>query len=806
MKYILLLTAAFLISCISTIETTGVSHELAIHRKATIKDPRYNLTLNIPNSLELPCTGEVEIIFSIDKAQTITIDFKAPTESVHSVTVNGKKADYKFQNEHITIKGSKGENSVKIEFTAPDQSLNRREEFLYTLLVPDRARTLFPCFDQPNLKAKFTLDLTIPDNWKAVSNGKAISQEKNRIKFSQTEPLSTYLFSIVAGELDCVTTKRGEREISIYHRETDTLKLAQIDTIFDQVYSSLEWLENYTAIDYPFAKYDLIILPGFQYGGMEHTGATIYSDRTMFLNPSPTINEQLSRCSLIAHETAHMWFGDYVTMDWFSDVWTKEVMANYFASLITEPQFPEVNHKLNFMLSYAPSAYSEDRTAGSNPIQQELDNLQDAGLIYGNIIYKKSPIIMSMMVKTIGKDKFQSGIREYLTTYAYNNATWDDLISILDKQTDVDLQTWSDVWIKERGMPQIEITNTYITQHDPLNRKITWSEPISLLSDTSTIYLTLNSDSIPNPIKTPNTIPNSDGQSYGYFKIDSSTTEYCIQNIAKFNDDVLRGSILITLHENFLNHNIPQQKYLDFLIDYIPKESNQLLFSQAIGYVQSAFALSRERENLKLEQQLLNLSKTSITALRAYANIVRSAEGTDTLYALWNERNNLNEHDAINISYKLAILKPEKFQAITTKQLASIKSSDLRKQYQFIYHAVSPDTLTRDSVFNALLLAENRTIEPWVQTSLSLLNHPLRAEYAVKYIRPALDKVEEIQKTGDIFFPSAWCSSLLSGHTSTNAKHEVDKFFTDNKDYPQKLANKIKQKTDHLYFFNTNEL
>lgn len=154
---------------------------------------------------------------------------------------------------------------------------------------------------------------------------------RKQLCFGQTELLSTYLFSFIAGILSRETYERNGRSISVYHRKTDPRKVAQCPDIAAEVFDALEWLEAYTAVPYPFAKYDLVILPGFQYGGMEHTGSTLYNDRRMFLNESATLNERLSRSALIAHETAHMWFGDYVTMEWFDDVWTKEVFANYLS-------------------------------------------------------------------------------------------------------------------------------------------------------------------------------------------------------------------------------------------------------------------------------------------------------------------------------------------------------------------------------------------------------------------------------------------------------------------------------------------
>ena len=353
-----------------------------------------------------------------------------------------------------------GENTILIDFTAGDQSLNRREEFLYTLLVPDRARTLFPCFDQPDLKGRYTLSLTAPAEWTAVSNTAIVRETvdetgRKTILFAETEPLSTYLFSFVAGRFERAFSHRDGRTISMYYRETDPAKLSQQSTVFSLVFDALDYMEAYTGVPYPFAKYDFVVLPDFQYGGMEHTGATLYNDRRIFLGPQPTTDELLDRAQLIAHETAHMWFGDYVTMKWFNDVWTKEVFANWFAAQMVRPAYPEVNHQLGDLKSYYAPAYAEDRTAGSNAIQRPLDNLSNAGLIYGNIIYDKAPVVMDMLARKMGPDAFRRGLQTYLTQFAYGNATWDDLIGALGPEAGFDIDTWSRSWVKEAGMPRL---------------------------------------------------------------------------------------------------------------------------------------------------------------------------------------------------------------------------------------------------------------------------------------------------------------------------------------------------------------
>src|SRR5205085_11252477 len=188
---------------------------------------------------------------------------------------------------------------------------------------------------------------------------------------------------------------RNGRELRMFHRETDAAKVARNrEALFDLHASALAWLEEYTAIPYPFEKLDFILIPSFQFGGMEHAGAILYNASSLMLDPSATQSQLLGRASLIAHETSHMWFGDLVTMRWFNDVWMKEVFANFMAAKIVNPSFPEINHELRFLLANYPAAYDVDRTPGTNAIRQPLDNLKDAGTLYGNIIYDKAPIVM----------------------------------------------------------------------------------------------------------------------------------------------------------------------------------------------------------------------------------------------------------------------------------------------------------------------------------------------------------------------------------------------------------------------------
>jgi len=404
----------------------GVSEALARHRAESIRSVRYDLAFTIPPESGSPVLGRVILRFSLAAAQAVVIDFSQPGDRVRRVNVSGTDARVSVVQGHLVIPASltrAGENEVLIEFLAGDEPLNRNPEFLYTLFVPARAQRAFPCFDQPDLKARYTLSLDLPAGWVSASNGIVaatdITAGGTRVRFAETQPLPTYLFSFVAGKFSIEAAVRNGRSLRLLHRETDAAKVARNrDAIFDLHAAALAWLEDYTAIPYPFGKFDIVAIPSFQFGGMEHPGAILYNAASLLLDESATQNQMLDRASVIAHETSHMWFGDLVTMRWFNDVWMKEVFANFMAGKIVNPSFPQVNHDLRFLLSNYPAAYQVDRTAGTNAIRQPLANLDEAGQLYGAIIYQKAPVVMRQLELIVGEGALREGLREYLSTYA----------------------------------------------------------------------------------------------------------------------------------------------------------------------------------------------------------------------------------------------------------------------------------------------------------------------------------------------------------------------------------------------------
>jgi len=805
-------------SCDNPAPQPGVSLELAKERRAIIDSLKYALHFNIPE----------ETYGSIKASETLSFRLNAKTDvfldvlgfEVLSVIVNGHITTTEIVNEHLVLPKRYvkiGDNEVRIEFVAGEQSLNRREEYLYTLLVPDRARTLFPCFDQPDLKARYTLSLSVPEGWIVVSNTDIDNRSGNNVKFNETEPLSTYLFSFVAGKFECVTQEEMEvsaKPIHLYHRETDRNRISQCPEILRQVKASIDWLQEYTDIDYPFAKYDLIILPDFQYGGMEHTGATLYNDKRIFLDSSPTTDEILGRSSLIAHETAHMWFGDYVTMKWFDDVWTKEVFANFFASKMVMPLFPDVNHHLNDLKNYYAAAYEEDRTIGANAIQRPLDNLKYAGLIYCNTIYDKAPVVMANMERRIGPDAFRAGIRKYLDLYAYGNATWDDLVSIFDSKASFDVGQWSRAWVKERGMPRYscfsEGNKVTVRMTDPFDAGTIWQQGIvyTLVSasgesvNETAVFDGVTEVILEAPFEVAHIIPNSDGMGYGWFLISPSEAQWLQAFFPDMTDENARMAILMTLYENTWHRLLPPEEFVRWVCKMIPFESNALIRSSMMGYAASADkwagrSLEFEEFLHRTAQNKYANEELRIQAFRHLINV--SSKYNEAMMEIWRDQKpfegmSLSERDYTAMSCQLMIRYPSLASEILAAQAGRISNPDRKDAFLYVSQACSADSAKRNRFFESLLDASTRGPESRTVEALALLTSPLRGKESVFRIKPSLEAIEDIQRTGDIFFPTRWCASFLGNHTSYEAAEVVQSYIESHPNLNPLLKTKILQK------------
>ncbi|RZK64494.1 MAG: aminopeptidase, partial [Pedobacter sp.] len=411
-----------------------------------------------------------------------------------------------------------------------------------------------------------------------------------------------------------------------------------------------------------------------------------YKASSLFLDEGATKDQFISRSNLISHETAHMWFGDLVTMKWFNDVWMKEVFANFMADKVTEKLMGTSTFDLKFLQDHYPAAYGIDRTRGANPIRQQLDNLQEAGSMYGNIIYHKAPIMMRQLEQLMGEENFQNGIREYLNSYAYGNATWNDLISILNKFSSTDLLAWNRVWVNQPGRPVFQYKIIYngnkikqfrITQQAESGDDRVWPQAFKVkafYSNTSkevTVNMkgkSVDMDQFIGMEKPEFILFNSDGKGYGIFPFQ----QISLDSIIKRGNALERASAYINAYENVLSENsLTPLALLSLYSKGLMVEENEMNLRLLTGYISNLYWTflsknERDKYNPLLEAQLWEAMEKQVlpnhkkVLFTGYQNVYLSQAATANIHKIWKSKSapsgvKLTEDDFTAMALSLAL-------------------------------------------------------------------------------------------------------------------------------------------------------
>jgi aminopeptidase N len=692
-----------------TIET-GVPQTLAKWRAANYSDVRYKLNLTL-EKMSPTLKGTIEISLK-NNADQIVLDWrkirgKEDLSKVENVFINGKSAKFEETNEHLVFKDGvvKGENVIKLDFTSPiltsggaitryvDKEDNA--EYVYSLFVPSDASTTFPVFDQPDLKARFTLTVNLRGKnrrdyprWKVVSNTeKSFSFQSTwgaMISFKETEPISTYVFAFAAGdfaEIDCRgeacprpstsnndnASGQGQAQplqnssdvpTKIYVRKSQSEKFKQhaLET-FRLNREAVKYLESYFDYKFPFPKYDLVLIPEFPFGGMEHAGATFLREDRIIFPTEPTKNDFVTRANVIFHEAAHQWFGDTVTMRWFDDLWLKEGFAEFMAYKTLERVMPEYNAWKIFYERNKQAAYLTDSTKGTTPIYQEIPNLASAKSAYGNIVYRKAPSFLRQAEFYLGADKFQTAVRAFLKKNEFANAEWTDLVKEFETASGQDLKVWANIWVKKRGVPIIRIEqnktprNSSISyfdlkQSDALNENGVWQMRLKILDrhwGKDYIFDNLTKTKVQKDVFyfrnfiPPQTFvfPNYQDYGYGIFLLDKKSRDYVFENIQNEKDDFLRTMMWGSLWDSVREAESSPKDYVELIIKNINVESDESTIQTLLNRVSTAmnyYLTDTQREELapKIEAVLIDKMQNAptlgqrITFYRAFLNVAAS--------------------------------------------------------------------------------------------------------------------------------------------------------------------------------------
>lgn len=829
----------------------GVPRELARVRAQRLANIRYALSVELSPGAPL-LKGTEEIRFTLrdsDALNPLAVDWRVATPKegeararVWNIKANGREvSDAREANDHLLIPGKylvKGENTVSLSFESPISTsgsavtryLDREDksEYIYTLFVPSDASTVFPCFDQPDLKARFTLAITAPEGWKVVSNtsieqeetsdfiripGQPVPPEIQHLRFRETQPISTYLFAFAAGPFAEFRDNASPNHTRLFVRKSKEAQARkELAEVFRLHREGLKFLAEYFNYPFPFPKYDVVIVPEFAYGGMEHAGCTFLREESILFPSDPTANDLLARAEVIFHEAAHQWFGDLVTMRWFDDLWLKEGFATFMAYKAMERIMPERNAWKAFYQRTKPAAYLTDVTKGTTPIFQEIPNLSAAKSAYGNIVYRKAPSMLRQAEFFLEPDKFQKAVQMFLKEHAYSNAEWADLVNDFERASGKKLDVWAAAWVKRRGMADVRVswsanakTNRIerftLRQTDVLNEGGAWPMRVKVLlayDDAPPVVLTvaMNGERATivreaiNRARPAYVFANYEDYGYGRFLLDDASRAFVLNNLGNVHDEFLRALLWGSLWDSVREAELAPSAYINLAIKLVAQEQDEVTVQSILGRASTAFNRYLSDKQMRdvaaplekmIAERMMNAATPGlrITYFRAFQSIATTDNARGELKRILSGEEKipgmtLRTRDRFDLVTTLLSRDDSDAPALLDK-LKETETTDDARRYAFAAAAARDDSSVKQKYFDSYV-HDAKLAESWIEASLNPFNTTRQSDLTLPYLEPALRQLPVLKRTRKIFFVNGWLAAFIGGQRDRRALDVVRKF------------------------------
>ncbi|CAI2382602.1 unnamed protein product [Moneuplotes crassus] len=486
-----------------TKENISLYRTEAMRRSEIVSDVRYTLFMSY--GLEESFRGKLTTQFKLNTTEfeesELFFDFQG--EAIAALEVNDERVDFKFEDQRIFFPKetlSEGINEVTLKFKNTyvrngaglhwfrDPGDDR--VYLYSHLEPFFCHRIFPCFDQPDLKAPLSLTVHCPiREWVAIGNGKfkerfdldsdkgqklidqedltslTISEEGSFHVFEDSPLQSTYIYMFGAGEYHHFNNDDPKAQVpmKIFCRQS-VKDLVPFKDKFRTVVEGINFFNKYFKLKYPFDKYDQIFCPEFRISAMENIGAITFSERLLRKESDRTSEQHTRHMYVTLHELSHMWFGDLVTMKWWEDLWLKESFADFMGALCLTSceNLADFKNGECFFLTFKFVAMNFDQRFTTHPILAPIKHTEDATSVFDPISYDKGASFINMASYMLGKDVMQEAASKYLNKFQYKNTELPDFINCLDEaykknnDDDFDIYEWTDTWLKTQGFNSIE--------------------------------------------------------------------------------------------------------------------------------------------------------------------------------------------------------------------------------------------------------------------------------------------------------------------------------------------------------------
>jgi aminopeptidase N len=671
-----------------------------------VSDIDYDLTFVLTGEESFSATSEIHFSLN-DPSIPLTIDLDQA--NITQLEVNGKVITADYNNWFITLAAEdllKGNNLVSVSFTRKHstngEGLHRFTDpvdnrvYVYSHFEPAAAHQMFALFDQPDLKANYQMTVTSPANWEVFSAMKeTYSEVKSEVNsetrgdkktwyFDRTLKLSPYNFSLHAGPYNKWQDNSGKYPLRLFSRQSVAKQIVPQDW-FNYTHKGLAFFEDYYGIDYPFRKYDQVIVPDFIYGAMENAAAITFAERGFLTNGEMSQKQKQRLATVIMHEMAHQWFGNLVTMKWWNGLWLNESFAAFMATLATAEATEFTHAWRSFYAGGKQSAYRQDQQVTTHPIEVPIPSSANAFDNIDAITYSKGASTLKQLRHSLGEIAFRRGIHNYLAKNAYQNATLDDFIDSLSNASGKNLDIWKKQWLYKAGVNTIQASFSCregkITQFDLLqsadenfptlreqhvqialfntdkvsdnSKKNSVNHELKLSQKVAVTYAG-NTTSVAQLVgsQCPDLVyPNYEDWGFVKVNLDSTSFTTAKNNLSKVVDPLLRSMLWQALWDSVRDGQLPLNEFIETAFVNAPLEKDYTILGQALSqinnslsYLQTIYsaehqyvrAISKRLEQMMWENTLANTDDKN--KLRrwfgAYRSVASSTDALNTLVAI----------------------------------------------------------------------------------------------------------------------------------------------------------------------------
>ncbi|MFN8624084.1 MAG: aminopeptidase N [Chloroflexota bacterium] len=597
-----------------------LTQDEAATRARQVGDIAYRIDLDL-RAGEDAYTGRAIVTFSVrDRSAPLFLEFTGNVTALH---IDGRPATAEQRDHRLWLPMDRLGDHVELHidyrndydhsgagfhrFVDPEDGL----EYLHSDFEPFSAHRLFPCFDQPDLKATYELTVDAPEPWHVVTSGversvQPLPDGRVRHTYERTLRFSTYVLAVVAGPYAHLTRVHDGIPLGLYGRRSMAHILErEADELFEVTAQGFDLYRQLFGQQYPFGKYDQLFVPEFNAGAMENVAAVTFHDSFLFRDP-PTEVQRLERAEVVLHELAHMWFGDLVTLRWWNDLWLNESFATWasFHALERGTRFKDAWTRFNGVMK--PAAYRDDQRVTSHPIAMPVPDTDAAQTNFDAIVYEKGASVLRQLMATIGEDAFADGLETYFGRYAWGNATLSDFLGALGRAAGRDLDGWADGWLRTKGTDVVTATWTEadgriadlaigVRAPDPDAPSRSHAMEVALVHD---VDGRLQVTTLPVLAEGPRTIvPGADGLAvpqlvfpnhgdldYARVQLDPRSVAFALERINDLDDAQLRQLLWSTLWDMVREAVLPSIDHIDAVMRSLPAEADQELTDSVLEH------------------------------------------------------------------------------------------------------------------------------------------------------------------------------------------------------------------------------